>query len=138
MLCAIESGTFYLLTNFLIMKNLFFVFVFVFGIQTTVFSQDKINIDDLIGYWQPDQVSSQLFFWKDVNGNLQMQEISGTSGDPIDLVSLKINDDSIVANTIYTPNHWETETKYTFKDKNTLESVICGDGEATITLIKVK
>ena len=72
------------------MKNLILVIAFVFVIQTTIYSQIKINTDDLIGYWQPDEESSQLFFWKDVNGKLQVQEICGSSGKPIDLIRLKV------------------------------------------------
>ena len=45
-------------------KNLILVIAFVFGIQTTVFSQNNINTDDLIGYWKPDEESSQSIFQK--------------------------------------------------------------------------
>ena len=120
------------------MKNLILVIAFVFGIQTTVFSQNKINTDDLIGYWRPDEESSQLFFWKDCDGKLQIQEICGSTGKSIDLISLKINDDAVIARTIFIPNHWVTEGRYTFKDKNTLLCQITGDGEATIIYTKVK
>jgi hypothetical protein len=120
------------------MKNLFFVFVFVFAIQTTVFSQDKINIDDLIGYWKPDSESTQLFFWKDVNGELQMQEISTTSGSPLDLLSLQVNLDSIIVKTIFLECNWVTESTYTFIDSNTLECIITGDGTGTVVYKKVK
>ena len=64
------------------MKNLLLVIAFVFGIQTTIYSQNKINTDDLIGYWQPDEESTQLFFWKDCDGKLQIQEICGSTGEP--------------------------------------------------------
>ena len=124
--------------NYKTMKNLLLVIAFVFGIQTTVYCQNKINTDDLIGYWKPDEESSQLFFWKDIEGNLQIQEICGSTGEPIDLISLKINDDAVIARTIFIPNHWVTEGRYTFKDKNTLLCQITGDGEATIIYTKVK
>ena len=120
------------------MKNLIFVLAFVFGIQNTILSQNKINTDDLIGYWQPNEESAQVFFWKDSNGKLQFQEISGSSGEPIDLISLKIKKDTIIARTIFIPNHWVTESRYTFKDKNTLVCQITGDAEATITYTRIK
>jgi hypothetical protein len=106
------------------MKNLILVISFVFGIQASVFSQNKINTDDLIGYWKPDIESAQVFFWKDINGKLQLQEISGSSGEPIDIISLRIKDDSIIARTIFIPNHWVTEGRFTFRDKNTLELIL--------------
>ena len=57
------------------MKNLFLSLVFFYCASTSAFCQSKINTDDLIGYWKPDSASTQLFFWKDVNGELQVQEI---------------------------------------------------------------
>ena len=120
------------------MKNLLLVIAFVFGIQTSVFSQNKINTDDLIGYWQPNEESAQVFFWKDSNGKLLMQEISGTSGQPIDTISINVKEDTLIARTIFMPNHWVTECKYTFKDKNTLICEVTGDGEGTIIYTKVK
>ena len=124
--------------NYKFMKNLLLVIAFVFGIQTTVYCQNKINTDDLIGYWRPDEESSQLFFWKDIEGNLQIQEICGSTGEPIDLISLKINDDAVIARTIFIPNHWVTESKYKFNNKNTLVCQITGGIETTIIYTKVK
>ena len=120
------------------MKNLIFFFAFVFAIQTSVFSQNKINTDDLIGYWQPNEESSQLFFWKDCDGKLQIQEICGSSGKPLDLISLKINDDAVIARTIFIPNHWVVESKYTLNNQNTLVCQVAGGIETTIIYTKVK
>jgi hypothetical protein len=120
------------------MKNLFLLLVFFCDVSTSAFCQEKINTDDLIGYWKPNEKSSQVFFWKDINGKLQLQEICGSTGEPIDLISLKIKKDNIIARTIFIPNHWVTETRYTFKDKNTLECQITGDAETTITYIRIK
>lgn len=120
------------------MRKVILVLVFVFGISTNSFCQEKINIDDLIGYWKPDEESSQVFFWKDINGKLQLQEICGSTGEPIDIISLRIKDDTIIARSIFIPNHWVTEGRFTFKDKNTLVCQITGDGEATITYTKIK
>ena len=89
-------------------------------------------------YWKPDEESSQLFFWKDIEGNLQVQEICGSTGEPIDLISLKINDDAVIARTIFIPNHWVVESKYTFNNKNSLVCQITGGIETTIIYTKVK
>jgi len=129
----------YLLTlNFKFMKNLLLVFAFVFGIQTTIYSQNKINTDDLIGYWQPDEESTQLFFWKDCDGKLQIQEICGSTGEPINLISLDIINDTIIVKTIFIPNNWVTESKYTFKDQNTLVCEITGPINTIVTYTKTK
>ena len=120
------------------MKNLFLSLVFFYCASTSAFCQSKINTDDLIGYWKPDSASTQLFFWKDVNGELQVQEISTTSGSPLDLLSLEVNSDSIIVKTIFLESNWVTESTYTFIDSNTLECIITGDGTGTVVYKKVK
>ena len=120
------------------MKKAILITVFLFGLTSSILGQSKINTDDLIGYWKPNEESSQVFFWKDINGKLQLQEICGSSGEPIDIISLRIKDDTIIARTIFIPNHWVTESRFTFIDKNTLLCQITGDGEATITFTKIK
>ena len=120
------------------MKNLFLVFACLLGASTTVFCQEKINTDDLIGYWMPDEESTQLFFWKDVNGELQMQEISGTSGEPLDLLVLQVNSNSVYAKTTYPKSNWVTENTFTFIDKETLQCVTTGTGTGTIIYRKAR
>jgi hypothetical protein len=120
------------------MKNSFLLLVFVFSVSIPTFCQEKINTNDLIGYWKPNEESSQVFFWKDINGKLQLQEICGSTGEPIDIISIRIKDDTVIARTIFIPNHWVTEGSFTFKDKNTLVCKITGDGEGTITYTKIK
>ena len=120
------------------MKNLILVIAFVFGIQTTIYSQIKINTDDLIGYWQPDEESSQLFFWKDVNGKLQVQEICGSSGKPIDLIRLKVKEYSLIIDTIFKPSEWVTKCEYFLTEPTTLKCYVTGDTNATIFYTKIK
>ena len=120
------------------MKNLFLVLVCLFGTLTTAYSQEKIITDDLIGYWMPDEESTQLFFWKDVNGELQMQEISGTSGEPLDLLVLQVNSNSVYAKTTYPKSNWVTENTFTFIDKETLQCVTTGAGTGTIIYRKAR
>lgn len=104
----------------------------------SVMSYGQIKTNDLIGYWQPNEESAQLFFWKDINGKLQAQEISGTSGEPIDLITLRVDKNSVFLRTIFVPNKWVTESVLTFIDKKTLKCVITGDAEATIIFTKIK
>ena len=120
------------------MKKLFLLIVFVFGISTSTYCQEKFNTDDLIGYWMPDEESTQLFFWKDVNGKLQMQEISGTNGEPLDLLDLRINSNSVYAKTTYSKLNWVTENTFTLIDKETLECVFTGADTGTIIYRKAK
>jgi hypothetical protein len=124
------------------MKKVFLIIV-VALFSLNAFSQglilkEKINTNDLIGYWQPDEESTQLFFWKDANGKLQVQEISGTSGEPLDILDLKVNENSVYIKTIFVQTDWTTESVYTFTNKQTLKCIISGDAQTTITYTKVK
>lgn len=119
------------------MKKVFLIIAITL-FSSNVFAQQKINIEDLIGYWKPDEELSELFFWKNAKNQLQVQEISSTSGRPIDLIVLEINDNSVFIKTIFVPNNWITENIYTFVDNNTLKRVITGDGQGTAIYRRVK
>ena len=83
------------------MKKVILVFAFVFGIQTAVFCQ-TINTDDLIGYWRClDVEATELFFWKDVDGKLKVQEVSSTSGQPLDIITFRMDEDAIFMRTFF-------------------------------------
>ena len=94
--------------------------------------KEEINTNDLIGYWEPDQESAHLFFWKSKGNVLHVKEVSGSSGLPIDIITLKVNRSSIFIKTIFVPNKWIVECTYTFIDNNTLKCEVTGDAVATI------
>jgi hypothetical protein len=119
------------------MKKLLLIVTFLM-FNSTVFSQQKINVNDLIGYWQPDQESTQLFFWKDIKGKLQAQEISGTSGLPLTIIELKVRYNSIFIKQIFLRNNWITESVYTFINKKTLRCVMSGDDNGVLIYTKTK
>jgi len=113
------------------MKKVFLIIaITLFSLST--FSQEKINTNDLIGYWEPDQESAHLFFWKSNDQILHVKEISGTSGKTIDIITLKVNHSSIFIKTIFVPNKWVVECVYTFINDNTLKCELTGDAIATI------
>jgi hypothetical protein len=119
------------------MKKVFLVIaIALFSLNT--FAQQKINVDDLIGYWKPDEESSQLFFWKDIDGNLQVQEICGSTGEPVDLIRLKVNEDNLIIDTIFKPNQWVVRSVFTITNVNELTCSITGDAEGTIHYTKIK
>lgn len=120
------------------MKNLFLFLVCVFGTSTIAFCQEKFSTDDLIGYWEPDKHSSQLVFWKDIDKNLQMVEFSTGDGALLKLVSMKLISESIVVKTISEEKNWTTESVYNFIDKKTLQCMVTGAVNGTITYTKVK
>jgi hypothetical protein len=119
------------------MKKVFFIATSLF-FSLSVLSQEKLNIDDLIGYWVPDKESTKLFFWKDNNNVLQTQEISETSGKELQLISIEVQDKCILINTIFFENNWIVESKYVFINKNTIKCTVTGDGIDDIIYTKNK
>ena len=122
------------------MKKVFLISVAVLALAFVIFNltnTKKINTNNLIGYWKPNEESSQLFFWKDTNGKIQVQEISGTSGEPIDVINFKIYDNYFLVKTIFKPNNWIANSEYTFVNDTTL-SCIVNHPEGTTELIYTK
>lgn len=119
------------------MKKVFLIVVVaLFSLNSL--AQEKINIDNLIGYWEPSEESSQLFFWKDINGKLQVQEICGSSGKPIDLIRLKVTEYSLIIDTIFKSTEWVTRCEYFLTEPSTLLCRITGDTNTTIYYTKIK
>jgi hypothetical protein len=105
----------------------------------TNYQTQKIGPNKLIGYWSPDVESSRLFFWKDVNGNLQIQEISCTSGDTINVIAFEITENKLFIRTIFKPLKWEVLSKFEMINDSTLNCVAYTDeGYAKITYNKTK
>ena len=119
------------------MKKVFLIITIAL-FSLNVFAQEKLNTDNLIGYWKANEESTQLFFWKDVKGNLQVQEISETSGRAVDLVSMEINNDCLVIDTIFKPNGWAIKSVFTFIDQINLKRDITGYSEGTLYYTKIK
>ena len=119
------------------MKKVFFIATSLF-FSLSVLSQEKLNIDDLIGYWSPSEKATQLFFWKDNSNILQVQEISSNSGKPIELIDFVIHENSIYIKTIFVQNNWITENTFTFIDKTTMKCTITGNGNGVIYYKKNK
>jgi hypothetical protein len=121
------------------MRKVILVFLLVFGIQNTVFCQNSINTDNLIGYWRcKHEEASELFFWKDVNGKLQVQEISSMSGQPFDVITFRIDKNSIFIRTFFMPQSYASECVYTLIDKKTLKCVVRAEVEGVLIYTKIK
>ena len=120
------------------MKKVFFI-IGILLISLNVFAQSKINTDNLIGYWRClDYEATELFFWKDVNGKLQVQEISSTSGRPLDTITFRIDENTFFLRTFFVPTNYVSENTFTFIDKNTLRCDIDAKHSARILYTKIK
>lgn len=119
------------------MKKVFFIVTSLF-FSLSVSSQEKLNTDDLIGYWIPNKESTKLFFWKDNNNILQTQELSETSGKELRLISIDVQDTCVLINTIFVENNWTVESKYVFINKNNIKCTVTGSGLDEIIYTKIK
>jgi hypothetical protein len=119
------------------MKKVFFITISLF-FSLSVLSQEKLNTNDLIGYWVPNKESTKLFFWKDIHNVLQTQELSETSGKELQLISIDVQDKCILINTVFFENNWIVESKYVFINKNTIKCTVTGSGIDEIIYTKIK
>jgi uncharacterized membrane protein len=124
------------------MKKTFLIAAILLAMAFAVFNltnTQDINSGDLIGYWEPDEESSQLFFWENDNGEIQVQEISGTSGEPIDVLDFKIYNKYFLVKTIFKPTNWVANSKYTFINKTTLSCIVeTSTGSTELIYTKIK
>lgn len=119
------------------MKKAIFI-ICILLLSASIFAQTKMDLNSLIGYWEPDQHSTQMVIWKDVDGKFQMVEFSTNSGDALTLLSMKIVDSSLVVKTVFEPKNFFAESVFTLVDKDTLVCKIKNNPEVTITYTKVK
>ena len=121
------------------MRKVILVLFCLLGYTSTVFGQSTLNKDDLIGYWIDDNKSTHLFFWKDTNGDLKTQEISATTGQPIDLIV-----SSTSCNIFIAPGSKSNDIDmklivFSFINKNKLKcDISVGDESSTIYYTKIK
>jgi hypothetical protein len=122
------------------MKKVFLVATIVLVSAFVIFnltSTKKINTNNLIGHWNSDKESSKLFFWKDEEGKIQMKEISFSTEEPIDVLDLKIYNNYFLVKTIFKPNNWVANSKYTFVNDTILNCVV-NHSKGTTKLIYTK
>lgn len=118
------------------MKKAFLLLILSFTFLS-VNSQNKINVDDLIGYWEPDVHSTQLVFWKNVKNELQVVEFSTNSGTMLDMISFNVGK-TVIIETKFEETNWITKSEFTFVDKNTLRCLVSGDGSGEIIYTRIK
>jgi len=118
------------------MKNCLLIIVALL-FSLNVNAQEKINTNDLIGYWEPNRHSSQLVFWKDVKGNLQVIEFSTGNGAAFDSKIVKL-DKTLVIDTYFEEMNYHSTSEYSFIDKDTLKCTVTGEIEATVIYTRIK
>ena len=120
------------------MKKVIFIIAFlVFSLN--IIAQEKINTNDLVGYWIPNQNTSQMFFWKDVNNVLRVQEIDSSTPDAYRTENFQVYDTCIVIKTVFKETNWVAESTYTLVDREILKCVVANiGGESTVMYTKIK
>jgi hypothetical protein len=98
------------------MKNVFLTLGVLF-FSLCSFSQEKIDADYLIGWWMPDKDYCDMFFWKDINGNLKVQQIDNLNGEPHVLGDFEINDESMfIRSVLFSKNSSDIKDSTTFSN----------------------
>jgi hypothetical protein len=101
------------------MKKLFLTIgIFVFSASfSNCYSQENIDADYLIGWWMPNKDYCDMFFWKDINGTLKVQQIDNVNGKPYVLGDFEIKDESMfIRSTLFLNDSANIEDSTTFSN----------------------
>lgn len=120
------------------MKKIITAAILLITLAGTAQSKVKMNPDDLIGYWEPDQHATHMVIWKDVEGYYQVMQFSTNSGIPLEILEFSMYYDAIVLRTLFTSTNWTTKQVFRFVDKDTLQCEVTGDGEGIVTFTRGK
>jgi hypothetical protein len=120
------------------MKKIITAIVLLITLAGTAQSKVKMNPDDLIGYWEPNQQSVHMVIWKDVNGEYQVMQFSTDSGKPLEILEFTLYYDAVVIRTLFVSTDWSTKQVFRFVDRDTLQCELTGDGEGLLTFTRGK
>ena len=67
-----------------------------------------------------------------------MQEVSSTTGQPLDVITFNMDEDAIFMRTFFEPTSFASECVYTAVDNKTLKCELIGEVDAPLFYTKVK
>ncbi len=118
------------------MKKIFLTIgMFVFSLS--VYCQKLIEVDNLVGYWEPDKHSTQLIIWYNKEGLFNVQEFDTVDGEPLTLVSSILIADTLKIVSRCESSGFMSEARFRFVDENTMESEVLDiDTKKVIEVVK--
>lgn len=87
------------------------------------------NLKHIVGTWKSKETSVRIRFFYDEFGDLQMYAWDDSDGEEMEIISLKIKGDQVIATERMPSTNYQTKNSYRMKNKNTLVNTLVTDNE---------
>ena len=117
------------------MRNLFIIT----ALALSLFSNaQKMSKEFLKGEWTSNGKATEVLFSFTDKEEFNIQEVSSTSGRPLEVMSYQITKSAIYVKAYFEPNDFESITKFTIVDNNTMVADIVSEHPGQVIYKRVK
>jgi hypothetical protein len=117
------------------MRNLFIIT----ALALSLFSNaQKMSKEFLKGEWTSNGEATEVLFSFTDKKEFNIQEISSTSGRPLDVMSYQITKGCLYVKTYFEPNNFEAITKFIIIDNDTMAADIVSEHSGQVIYKRVK
>jgi hypothetical protein len=92
----------------------------------------------LKGEWTSNGEATEVLFSFTDKKEFNIQEISSTSGTPLDVISYQITKSAIYVKAYFEPNDFESITKFTIVDNDTMMANVVSENPGQVIYKRVK
>lgn len=116
-------------------KKVLILIVSLFSI-TASFAQTTKK--DFVGYWTTNESLTECVIWMDKYDNFQYVEWDKGSGQGMEILSLRYENNKLIVRTRFKETNWVVTAELTLIDEYNMNAKIVGDGNTTIKYKKLK
>lgn len=117
------------------MRNLFIIT----ALALSLFSNaQKMSKEFLKGEWTSNGEATEVLFSFTDKKEFLIQEVSSTTGRPLDVISYQITKNTLYVRAYFEPNDFESITKFVILDENTMAANIISESPGQVIYKRVK
>lgn len=117
------------------MRNLFIIT----ALALSLFSNaQKMSKEFLKGEWTSNGEATEVLFSFTDKKEFLIEEVSSTSGRPLDVISYQLIKNTLYIRAYFEPNDFESITKFVILDENTMTAHIASDNPGHVIYRRVK
>jgi hypothetical protein len=117
------------------MRNLFIIT----ALALSLFSNaQKMSKEFLEGEWTSSGQATEVLFSFTDKKEFIIEEISSTSGRPLDVISYQLTKNTLYVKAYFKPNNFESITKFVILDEDTMAAHIVSDYPGHVIYKRVK
>jgi hypothetical protein len=117
------------------MRNLFIITALAFSLFSNA---QKMSKEFLKGEWTSNGEATEVLFSFTDKNEFFIQEVSSTSGRPLEVINYQIEKDALYVKAYFEPNDFESITKFVILDEDTMAAHIVSDYPGRVIYKRVK